>query len=127
MAFGTANGPTRFGPLLRAVSAASTMVRVEGPPARSPSGSARLQHGVLAEQADLEVARPIDHRAVRGEPAVGDAEHELRAHHPLDVDAVDHLLHGRPYLPGELELAEPERPPLAGRAEPAEKKPEQLP
>src|SRR3954469_5510709 len=32
IAFGTANGPTRFGPLLRVVSAASTMVRVEGPP-----------------------------------------------------------------------------------------------
>ena len=32
IALGTAKGPTRFGPLLRAVSAASTMVRAEGPP-----------------------------------------------------------------------------------------------
>jgi hypothetical protein len=32
IAFGTANGPTRFGPLLRVTSALSTMVRVEGPP-----------------------------------------------------------------------------------------------
>ena len=32
IAFGTANGPTRFGPLVRAVSAASTMARVDGPP-----------------------------------------------------------------------------------------------
>jgi len=32
MAFGTAKGPTRLGPLVRVVSAASTMVRVEGPP-----------------------------------------------------------------------------------------------
>src|SRR3954469_6742358 len=32
MAFGTANGPTRFGPLVRVVSAASTMGRVDGPP-----------------------------------------------------------------------------------------------
>jgi hypothetical protein len=32
IAFGTANGPTRFGPLLRAMSAASTMARVDGPP-----------------------------------------------------------------------------------------------
>ena len=31
IAFGTANGPTRFGPLVRAVSAASTIVRAEGP------------------------------------------------------------------------------------------------
>ena len=33
MALGTANGPTRFGPLVRVVSAAATMVRVDGPPA----------------------------------------------------------------------------------------------
>src|SRR5438128_1804429 len=32
MPLGTANGPTRLGPLVRAVSAASTMARVEGPP-----------------------------------------------------------------------------------------------
>src|ERR1700681_1428427 len=32
IAFGTANGPTRLGPLLRVVSAASTMVRADGPP-----------------------------------------------------------------------------------------------
>src|SRR3978361_1854372 len=32
IAFGTANGPTRFGPLVRVISAASTMVRADGPP-----------------------------------------------------------------------------------------------
>ena len=32
IAFGTANGPTRLGPLLRVMSAASTMVRADGPP-----------------------------------------------------------------------------------------------
>src|ERR1700683_5842738 len=32
IAFGTANGPTRLGPLLRVMSAASTMARVDGPP-----------------------------------------------------------------------------------------------
>src|ERR1700683_4774543 len=32
IAFGTANGPTRLGPLLRVISAASTMARVDGPP-----------------------------------------------------------------------------------------------
>src|ERR1700721_1977838 len=32
IAFGTANGPTRFGPLLRVMSALSTIVRVDGPP-----------------------------------------------------------------------------------------------
>ena len=32
MAFGTANGPTRFGPLALVMSADSTMVRADGPP-----------------------------------------------------------------------------------------------
>src|SRR3954471_18158693 len=32
IALGTANGPTRLGPRVRVVSAASTMLRVEGPP-----------------------------------------------------------------------------------------------
>ena len=211
MAFGTANGPTRFGPLLRAISAASTMVRVEGPPdpmtmpvrsletsvcsspasriacsmatwfqaappprnrmarrstdslassvgapwtcERKPSsaylserttpdfasrsdastscvllpmdetmpipvtttrlilrlvslfapdrgrrsGLARLRRRIV-EQPDFEIERTIDHGTIGGEPAVGDAEHELGAHHALDVDAVYDLLHGRKHL-----------------------------
>src|SRR5579859_2640789 len=32
IALGTANGPTRFGHLVRVISEASTMARVEGPP-----------------------------------------------------------------------------------------------
>jgi len=32
IAFGTAKGPTRFGPLVRAMSQASSKVRVDGPP-----------------------------------------------------------------------------------------------
>src|SRR5215213_4536426 len=51
----------------------------------------RLRRAVL-EQRDLEVARLIDQFAVRLEPAVRNAEHEFGAHHPLDVDAVDHFL-----------------------------------
>ena len=51
----------------------------------------------------------------------------LRAHHPLDVDAVDDLLDGRQHLAGEFQLAEPERPSPARRAEPAEEEAEQLP
>src|SRR6185437_12003158 len=37
IAFGTANGPTRLGPRVLAVSAASTIARVEGPPAPTTS------------------------------------------------------------------------------------------
>src|ERR1051325_906969 len=91
------------------------------------SGPARLQHRLLTEQPDLEIERTVDHRAVGGKPAVGDAEHELRSHHPLDVEAVHDLLHRRQHLAGKLEFAEPERATLAGRAEPAEEKAEQLP
>ena len=68
---------------------------------------------VLLEQADLQVARPVDDRAVGRQPAVGDAEHQLRAHHPLDLDAVDDLLHRRQHLAGEFHLAQAERPALA--------------
>src|ERR1700719_3875230 len=73
----------------------------------------------VAEQADLEVGRAIDHRTVRREPAVGDAEHELGAHHALDVDAVDDVLHGRQDLAGEFQLPHAERAALAGRAQAA--------
>src|ERR1700733_9614673 len=91
---------------------------------RSNFGRLRLH---VAEQADLEVERAIDHRTVRREPAVGDAEHELRAHHPFDFDAVDDVLHGRQHLAGEFQLPHAQRAALAGRAEPAEEEAEQLP
>ena len=53
IAFGTANGPTRFGPLVRVMSAASTMVRADGPPepmmmpVRTLETSDRLEAGIL--------------------------------------------------------------------------------
>src|SRR6478609_7293869 len=85
-------------------------------------GAARLQGLVLLEQADLQVEGPVDHVAVGRQPAVGDAEHQLGAHHPLDFEAIDHVLHGRQHLAGKLELAEAQRPALARRAEPAKEK-----
>src|SRR5580704_12043456 len=90
------------------------------------SGAVSFRLGV-AEQADLEIERAINDRAVRREPAVGNAEHQLRAHHALDVDAVDDVLHRRQHLPGKLDLTHTERAALAGRAEPAEEEAEQLP
>src|SRR5262249_603051 len=50
-------------------------------------------------------------------------EHELRAHHALEVDAVDDLLHRRQHLAGELQFSEAECAALAGRAQPAEEEP----
>src|SRR5215472_1272062 len=55
------------------------------------SGAARRQRGALLEKSDLEVERLEDDRAVRRDPAVGNAEHQPRAHHPLDVDPVHHF------------------------------------
>src|SRR5689334_11509621 len=82
---------------------------------------------ILAEQTDLEVDRLINHGAVRRQKAVGDAEHQLRAHHALEVDAVNDLLHRREHLAGKFKFAETERAAFAGRAEPAEEKPDHLP
>src|SRR5215468_949840 len=67
-----------------------------------PSTSARLHHFV-AEQTDLEVVRPID------------------------VDAVDHVLDRGQNLAGEFQFTQSERASLAGRAQPAQEKAEQLP
>src|SRR5450759_1386655 len=91
------------------------------------SSAARLQRFVLLEQADLEVEGPVDHVAVRRKPAVGNAEHQLRAHHPLEVDAIDDLFHRRQHLPGKLDLAQTERAAFARRAQPAEEKSDHLP
>src|ERR1700676_3358699 len=81
----------------------------------------------VAEQTDLEIERTIDHRAVRREPAVGDTEHQFRAHHALDIDAVDDVLHRRQHLPRKFDFTHAERAAFAGRAEPAEEETEQLP
>src|SRR5262245_1791777 len=110
---------TRLMPASSASSAACAM------PARRASSPARLRAFLLPEQADLEVHGPVDDRAIGREPAVRNPEHELRAHHALDVDAVDDLLDVGEHLAGELQLAEPERAALAGRAEPAEEEAEQ--
>src|SRR2546430_17422677 len=66
---------------------------------RGFSGPDRLRRVVL-EQCDLQIVRLIDQLAVCLEPAVRDAEHELGAHHALDVDAVDDFLDVGTHLAG---------------------------
>src|SRR5262249_39534107 len=56
------------------------------------SGAARLQHCRLTDQPHPEIVGAEYDGAIGRHPAVGNAEHELRAHHPLDVDAVYDLL-----------------------------------
>ena len=51
----------------------------------------------------------------------------LRAHHALEVDAVDDLLHGRQHLAGKFDFAQAERAAAAGRAQPAEEEADHLP
>src|ERR1041384_1629841 len=90
------------------------------------SGPGRLR-GLVLEQCDFQVADTIDDLAVRLEPAVRDPEHELGAHHALDVDPVNQLLDRRQPLSGKLDLARADRaaPPLGTR--PAKKETDHLP
>src|SRR5215471_2115031 len=96
-------------------------------PRRISELGVRLHCRILAEQSDLEVEGAVDHRAIRGHPAVGDAKHELRTHHPLHVDSVHDLLDGRKHLSRKFEFAQAERAALTVSAEPTEEKPDQLP
>src|SRR5689334_18920336 len=63
----------------------------------------------LLEQADPQILGAIDNLAVHGKPPVGDTEHQLRAHHALDVDVVHDLADVRQNLAGKLQFAEAER------------------
>src|SRR5215218_9190746 len=87
--------------------------------ARTYSGAGRGRR-VPLEQADLEVAGAVNHVAVGGEPAIGDPEDQLRSHHPLDLEAVDYLLHGRQHLAGEFQFAQAQRTAIAGGTQPAQ-------
>src|SRR4029453_13120948 len=69
------------------------------------SRSAPDRRGFVPEQPDLEIARAVDHRTVRFQPAVGDAKHQLGAHHPLDIEPVHDLLDAGQNLTGEFQLA----------------------
>src|SRR4051812_43000114 len=59
IAFGTANGPTRFGPFSLVMAAASTMARVDGPPAPTirpvrslePSAASRPESAIACSMA----------------------------------------------------------------------------
>src|ERR671921_228589 len=79
------------------------------------------------EQADPQALGLVDPPPIRLEPAVGDAEHDLPADDALDVDPVDHPLHGGENLVGELHLAHAQGPAPARVAEPAEEEAAHLP
>src|SRR5271168_2476783 len=96
-------------------------------PAPRLRSGCRLQRRDVAEQADLEIERAVDNRSIRRQPAVGYPQHQLRAHDPLDVDAIDHFLDRGLNLAGKLYFAEPERAALALTAGPAEEETDQLP
>src|SRR4051812_12010223 len=79
------------------------------------------------EQADAQILGLVDAPPIRFEPTIGDAENQLGAKDPLEIDPVDDLLDGRQHLVGELDLADPERPAPPRAAEPAEEEPDHLP
>src|SRR3990167_1648858 len=83
--------------------------------------------GIALEQADLQVLRPIYGLAIGPKPAVGNAEDEFRAEHPLEVDAVFDQPGGRQHHAGEFQFANRGRPPAAGGPDPAEEEAEELP
>src|SRR4029079_6282344 len=97
----------------------NSLVRIPGVRSRTLRG-ARLR-GFLPEQTNLQVERTIDDRAICRQPAIGDAEPQLRSHHALDFKTVDDVLHRREHLTGEFQLTETERAALPRRSEPAKK------
>src|SRR6187549_504849 len=50
------------------------------------SRATRLRYLILPEQPHFEINRLVNDVAIGGEPAVGNAEHEFRAHHSFDVE-----------------------------------------
>src|SRR3990167_10311067 len=83
--------------------------------------------GIALEQADLQVLRPIYGLAIGSKPAVGNAEDEFRAEHPLEVDAVFDQPGGRQHHAGEFQLADRERTAATRGAQPAKEEAEELP
>src|ERR1700733_16211918 len=62
----------------------------------------RRRRGARLEQADPQVLCPIDNLAVGGKPPVGNAQHQFRAYHALDIEIVYDLADVRQHLPGQL-------------------------
>src|SRR5437764_1345110 len=79
------------------------------------------------EQADAHVLGLIDGAPVGLQPAIRDAEDELRLEHAFEIDAILDQLDARQHLIGEFYLADAERPSAARLAEPAEEETGQLP
>src|ERR1700742_1486375 len=73
-------------------------------PYRHAASGPRLRCGARLEQADLQILGAIDNLAVGGKPPVGNAQHQLSPHHPLNVDMVHDLANVRQHLAGKLQL-----------------------
>lgn len=107
-------GPAASGSISRKMDRAAARRKVG---LRSSSGRFRL------EQADAHVADGIDALAVSLQPAIGNAEDELRLEDALEVDAVDDLLiEGRTWS-ANLTSPTPSARPRPGRPSQPRKKP----
>src|SRR5512146_2897216 len=78
-------------------------------------------------QADSQILGGIDRIAVGFKPAVAGAKSKFPPDHPLQLDDIFQLLHGRQHHAGEFDLANAERTPLPRSPEPAEEKTQKLP
>src|SRR6476620_2315236 len=85
------------------------------------SGFARL------EEPDPQVLGCIDRVAVGFKPAVPGAKGKFSPDHPLQLDNIFELAHGRQHHAGEFNLADAQRAPPSRSAEPTQEKAEQLP
>src|SRR6476619_4044439 len=104
-------------------SSALKMIRVPGSRRSRTGGSffARM------EQAHAQILGGIDRIAVGFKPAVAGAKGKFSPDHPLQLDDVFQLLHGRQHHAGEFDLAHAECPALARSPEPSEEKAQKLP
>src|SRR5262245_41534046 len=81
----------------------------------------------VLEQTDLHVADLVDDLVVSLEPAIGDTEHKLGAHHTFEFDTVYKFFYARHDLAGKFDFTNTERAAAAFGTGPAEKKSDELP
>src|SRR6478672_612164 len=91
---------------------------------RSCTGGSGFAH---LEEPDPQVLGRIDRVAVGFKPAVPGAKGEFSPDHPLQLDNIFELAHGRQHHAGEFDFADTQRTALARSAEPTQEKAKQLP
>ena len=79
------------------------------------------------EQADPKIFSLIDFSPIRFEPAIGNAENELRPEDAFEIDSVNDFFNAGQDLIREFQLADSKRPTATRFPEPPEEKADHLP